>query len=255
MGKLVAVGGLHVPSKVRPLERDLDKLCAETGFPPGEEFKWSPERKQWMRHLVGTERTDFFLEALSLARRSGASAIVTVVEAGAQPANQGVKTAHEDAVTLFLERAHNQVSSGGEAIVILDQPGGRRKDETTVLRTLIRRMNTGTTYTSLDHLALVVATDSSLVRLVQLADVTVGCTLAYVAGERKWSAAVFEGGIKPILRSAGGRIGGVGLKIHPDGRYANLYHWLLGDTTFVKNRSSRPLPLSDHPYAASPDVP
>jgi hypothetical protein len=66
---------------------------------------------------------------------------------------------------------------------------------------------------------------------------------------------VFEKGITPILRSAGGRIGGTGLKIHPDRRYVNLYHWLLGDTTFVKGGSSSPLPLSDHPYATSPDTP
>jgi hypothetical protein len=157
-------------------------------------------------------------------------------------------------MTLFLERAHNQIAHGSQAIVIVDQPGGRRKDETRMLRMLIQRINRGTTYASLDRLALVVATDSLLVRLVQLADVTVSCTLADVGGERNWSPLVFQG-IKPILRSASGRIGGVGLKIHPDGRYANLYHWLLGDTTFVKGKKSWPMPLSDHPYAASPDIP
>lgn len=258
MRELVAVGGLHVPSEaVGALERDLDELSAETGFPPGEEFKWSPKSKQWMRdNLVGNERTEFFLQALNLARKSGASAIVTVVDTKAQPANPGAGSPQEDAMILFLERAHNQIAHGSQGIVVVDQPGGNRKEETKMLRILIQRINRGTTYASLDRLALVVATDSSLVRLVQLADVTVGCTISYVGGEQTWSAPVFEKRIKPLLRRAeDGRIGGVGLKIHPDGRYADLYHWLLGDTTFPKGGSCRPLPLPDYPYAASADVP
>jgi hypothetical protein len=49
MGALVAVGGVHIPSaQVRSLERGLDDLCAEAGFPKNEEFKWSPDKKLWM---------------------------------------------------------------------------------------------------------------------------------------------------------------------------------------------------------------
>ncbi len=54
MGPLVAIGGIHVGADhVGPLERELDELCAATGFPDGEEFKWSTGRQTWMRdHLV-----------------------------------------------------------------------------------------------------------------------------------------------------------------------------------------------------------
>jgi hypothetical protein len=45
MGALVAVGGVHIPSaQVRSLERGLDDLCAEAGFPKNEEFSGPPTR-------------------------------------------------------------------------------------------------------------------------------------------------------------------------------------------------------------------
>jgi hypothetical protein len=52
-----------------------------------------------------------------------------------------------------------------------------------------------------------------------------------------------------------GRIGGLGLKIHPDFRYANLYHWLLGDSHFVRYQSGYPLPFKSRPYAIDALVP
>jgi len=78
MGPMVGVGGLHVPSRsVRSLERALDNLCRATGFPDGEEFKWSPRRSSWMyRGLIEDARRDFFLAALELAAQAGATAIV-----------------------------------------------------------------------------------------------------------------------------------------------------------------------------------
>ena len=56
--------------------------------------------------------------------------------------------------------------------------------------------------------------------------------------------------MKVLLRSGSGRIGGVGLKIDPDFSYANLYHWVLGDTDFWRGNLGTPLPLNDRPYAA-----
>ncbi len=254
--KLVAVGGLHIPSEtVRDLERGLNELCTRIGFPSGEEFKWSPNKKHWMQqNLVGKERTGFFVKVLDLARQSNASAIVVVVDTRARPANRQATSPEEDAMTLFLERAQNQLASCRQAIVVIDQPGGTRKDETKTLRALIERTNRGTSYASLDRLAIVVAANSSLLRLLQLADLVVGCTLSFVSGERRYSPPVFAT-IKEILRSQDGRIGGVGLKIHPDGRYANLYHWLLGDRSFQKRGDVKKLPLPDRPYACSPDAP
>ncbi|HZK50776.1 MAG TPA: hypothetical protein VFD47_04340, partial [Actinomycetota bacterium] len=49
-------------------------------------------------------------------------------------------------------------------------------------------------------------------------------------------------GILPLLREDYGCKGGRGLKIHPDLRYGNLYHWLLGDEAFVRYEGGIDLP-------------
>jgi hypothetical protein len=63
-----------------------------------------------------------------------------------------------------------------------------------------------------------------------------------VAGEAKFSPAIFEDGILPLLRTDSGCKGGRGLKIHPDFRYGNLYHWLLHDSHLVRYQSGISLP-------------
>jgi len=45
-----------------------------------------------------------------------------------------------------------------------------------------------------------------------------------------------------LLREDYGCKGGRGLKIHPDLRYGNLYHWLLGDEAFVRYEGGIDLP-------------
>jgi len=80
------------------------------------------------------------------------------------------------------------------------------------------------------------------------ADVVTSCVVARVSGESTHSPPVFDL-IKPLLRSDGHRIGGVGLKIHPDFVYANLYHWLLGDSHFHRFNIGFPMPLKDRPFS------
>ena len=58
--------------------------------------------------------------------------------------------------------------------------------------------------------------------------------------------------IHPILRREGDRIGGVGLKLHPDFVYANLYHWLVGDAHYWRGNIGTPLPLKGRPYSTDP---
>src|ERR1700686_9337 len=66
MSRLVAAGGIYVPSaNINPLERRLSQICLDAQFPPGEEFKWSPGREDWMHDgLVGRPREAFFAEIL-----------------------------------------------------------------------------------------------------------------------------------------------------------------------------------------------
>lgn len=258
MGPMLAVGGIHVPGdSVRQLEHALDDLCGAQGFPQGEEFKWSPGRKSWMRQgLVEEARQDFFLAALALARDAGATAIVAMVDKNRRAANSSASSAEEDVTLLFLERAHNLLMpSGTHACVVFDRPGGKGSDDNAFLAGCMSHMRTGTGYAKLDTLALALSTDSKLSRLVQLADVVTSCTTARVTGEYTYSPPVFDGGILPMLREDGSVRGGRGLKLHPDLLYGNLYHWLLGDETYIKRMTGTPLPSTGfHRYQQSPDV-
>jgi uncharacterized protein DUF3800 len=257
MGHLVAVGGLHIPSTaVGKLERDLDDLCGSFGFPTGEEFKWSPGRGQWMRKsLTSAKRTEFYRAALGMAQERGARGIVVVEDTNAARAVAGTPSPEEDVVMLFLERADNYLrSTGTEALVVADQPSGGREAEHRFLSGCLARMRAGTEFVKFARLTLLLTSDSRLSRLVQLADVVTGCTVSYIAGESTFAPITFQW-IRPLLREELGRIGGVGVKIHPDGRYANLYHWLLGDEYLVRYPQGLALPTPGRAYWESPDEP
>jgi hypothetical protein len=88
-------------------------------------------------------------------------------------------------------------------------------------------------------------------RLMQLADLITSCTLSYVGGQVEHHTTLFKEKVAPQLRSMGGRIWGYGLKIQPDFRYGNLYHWLLGDESL----GHIDLPTRNRAYAGSPDEP
>jgi hypothetical protein len=256
MGPLVAVGGFHLPGEsARSLEVGLEELCLKSGFPQGEEFKWSPGSRSWMRKALQFDRRrDFFLAALDLARKASATAIVAVSDTQSQPASSGVENPEHDVVTLFLERAQNLLGPlGTDAIVLFDRPSGNRKAERKFLARCLQTIRAGTPFVDFEHLAFAVSTDSHLVRVLQLADVVVSCTLSCVAGEKTWAPPVFQG-IRPMLRTEGRRVGGVGLKLHPDRKYVNLYHWLVGDTYYRRGMSGWDLPIPGRPYASSPNT-
>lgn len=244
MGPLVAVGGLRIPGdRLRELEVGLDELCATTEFPAGEEFKWSPGRRDWMyRNLREQARTDFFLAALNLAQNIGAAAIVVIEDTNKSRARRESKSHEEDVTTLFLERADIDLGHAESGLVVFDRPPGNRKRETEFLAGAIDRIRTGTAYTDFSKLTLALSSDSRLSRSLQIADVVTACTTAFVSGESNWSPPVFQGGILPLLREVSGCKGGRGLKIHPDFRYGNLYHWLLGDKTLWRGSIGTPLP-------------
>jgi Protein of unknown function (DUF3800) len=238
MGQLVAVGGLHVPSaSIRPLSLALDDICKDFRFPSDQdEFKWSPHRGTWMRkNLEAEDRHAFFSECLKEAKVHDCQACI-VIEDETHKTTDGKRDGHElDAVKLFLERTHNHLNAKDtEAILLADHPSGGRRAEARFVASCLETMREGTRFVDLEKIALVLTEDSKSVRLLQLADLIVGCTVAYVGGESDFSPALFDQHIKPMLRSEKGQIGGVGLKLHADLRYANLYHWLLGDSHFWK---------------------
>lgn len=250
MRHLVAAGGLHVPgSAVGSLERELHELCEEFEFPAGEEFKWSPGRRDWMRNnLTEDDRSEFFRNALELARGHDVAAVVVIADSKSGRAISSSKDAEEDVVAMLLERVQNQCrSTGVDALVVADRPGGDRKSETRFLSDCLDTLRVGTTFVQFDRLALLLTADSKMSRLLQLADVVTSCTVNFVAGEDRFSPQTFAA-IKPLLRRDSGRVGGVGVKIHPDLRYGNLYYWLLEDTHLVRQWTGIPLPERGKPY-------
>jgi hypothetical protein len=255
-GPLVAFGGVHVPDGVvGEAERGIENFCAEFGFPPGEPFKWSPRRDHWMRtNLVDDRRRDFLTRVLTSLRERDCHALVVIEEEGHKPAIPEVD-AETDVTLMFLERVENNLLRlRTNGLVIAAQPSGQRDDEHKFLTDCLTMLRSGTKYVRPERIALnVLSTPSALVRLLQVADVVVSCAIARVSGEDRYSPAIFDV-LRPMLFSELSRIGGVGLKIHPDLVYGNLYHWLLGDTHLWKGSVGNPLPHPGIPYATGANV-
>jgi hypothetical protein len=256
MGPLAAVGGVCVSEEaVRPLELGLDGLCQEAGFPDGEEFKWSPKDEHWMkRNLVRAARRDFFFGVMDLVAQHGVKAIVVLEDTSRGQADHTAPSAEDDVVRLFFERVDNYLSPNGRGIVIADRPGGGQEDEDRFLAGCLGTLRSGTPYAQLERISLALTTSSHHARLLQVADLVVGATTACFAGECRYAPPMFER-IRPLLREEGGRVGGVGLKIQPDFRYMNLYHWLLGDDYYRRGMAGVGLPRPGYSYAESPDAP
>lgn len=258
MGPLVAMGAIAIDAdKAGPLEKEMGTLCEMYGFPKNQPFKWSPGKGLWMKDsLVEERRREFFIDALSLAAGNGTKALSVVVDEKRATATPRAPSHEIDAMWLLLERIETALQMAGEdGMVILAQPSGGSKDEKSFIKECIKMLDAGTSYVKPARIALpVLSTLSQNARLLQLADLITSCTLALVAGESKYAPPIFDL-IKPMLLGGLGRLGGVGLKIHPDFLYANLYHWLLEDTHLVRAGSGHPLPLKNFPYSSDPREP
>jgi len=255
IGPLVGVGGVYVAAaQVPTLEREIGLLCRATGFPDGQEFKWSPGKRQpFMKtSLHGDARLTFYRELFQLASAHNASFGVVIEDTRHRPARK-VSSCHENDVTsLFLERANLSLKARGvDGIVIIAQPGGGTGDTGKLVSTCIDLLRAGTEYSKLDKFPLgIVIARASQIRLLQLADIVASCVLARVAGESNHSPQVFEL-IRPLLQQENGRTAGIGLKLHPDYVLANLYYWLLAEQYFFKRNWGFPLPLVDQLFASN----
>jgi hypothetical protein len=156
---------------------------------------------------------------------------------------------------MFLERANMSFRSvAKDGLVIVAKPGGGHQENENFIANCLEVLEAGTQYLKFHNIALPVLTvNSRHIRLVQLADIVTSCTLARISGEKRYSPPIFDF-IKPLFRKELDLIGGVGLKIHPDFRYANLYYWLLGDTHVRRYNVGIPLPLEGHLYFDDPGI-
>ena len=250
MGPLVAIGGINVAGEqVGVLGNAIDEICTSAGFPQGEEFKWSPGRELWMHSgLVGADRERFFVAVLGRLADSDVRSLVVIGDSNHRTATDS-DDPETDVTTMFLERVESQCRSDhSEGFVVVDRPSGGRRDEDMFLAGCLETIQSGTTYIKPRQIAHnVVSTPSKLSRLLQAADFITGCTLAIVSGEQEYSPSVFAS-VLPLFQRHMNRIGGCGLKIHPDFRYANLYHWIVGDSHLWKGKTGTKLPMIDYPY-------
>jgi hypothetical protein len=254
MNPLVGVGGIYVPSeRVNTLERLLNQLCVNAEFPPGEEFKWSPGREDWMHHgLTARPRADFFSAVLRCCAESRVRAIV--VASDVQSNHPRKCSSHEHfIVQLLIERIERLAASAGrDAVIVFDRPGGAKAQEDDFLAQCLETIQDGTPYVRPERIALnALSTSSHFIRLLQTADLFTGCVMAYMSGEGKYSPAQMAA-IKPMLAGEVGKIGGFGIKIYPN-RYMNLYHWLFGDTHKWQGNWGIPLPFVNLPYPRNAD--
>lgn len=250
MNRLVGVGGIYVPSEsVNTFERALNQLCVNAGFPPGEEFKWSPNREDWMHQgLTGAPRTAFFLDVLRLCVEHGVK--VAVVISDTESRHPVHYRSHEDfAILLLIERIEWLASRAvRDVVVVFDRPGGAQAEEESFLARCLETIQDGTPFLRPARIALnALSTSSHFVRLLQAADLITSCVTAFVAGENRYSTQLIPA-IRPLLATNAHRVGGFGIKIHPDFWYANLYHWLFGDSHFWRGNVGHPFPLLTHPY-------
>lgn len=235
----------------REIESALEQICKNAGFPRHEEFKWSPRRDTWMwSNLTGQDRERFFHSVLDTAADAGVDAHVVVEDTTCPRAIRSAPDSESSAAWMFLERAHVCLErTNVDGVIVIDTPSGARDDEARFVRNCYDILIAGTEYHQFSRFAInVVCGDSRHIRMLQLADLVTSCTTARIAGETRYSPAIFDR-IVPLLRVDDGRCGGVGLKIWPN-EYRNLYHWLLRES-FYRRRASgdEALPVHGIPYA------
>jgi len=256
MGPLVAVGGICLPGEaISKLEGRIEALCADYGFPAGEEFNWSPGQHLWMHSNLNEEkRRQFFIQVLKLTQDSAATAIA-VIEDGSCPLATDATGPELDVARLFLDRVQKLLGRRkSDGIVIVPRPPGDGAGEDKFLGGCLETLQRGTGYVKPDRIILsVLFSPSRSFRLLQVANVVTSCTIAAVSGENQFSPPVFAS-VKSLLAREGDRTGGVGLSLHPYFMYANLYHWLVGDSYFWKSGTKFHLPLPCYPYSSHPNT-
>lgn len=254
MGPLVSVGGISVPyGVVGEIERKINGVCDKYGFPDAEPFKWSPGRELWMtKNLINAKRKEFFLEVLGTLKKYKVTAIVAIEDEKYKTAAKEDIPHEQDVTKLFLERVDNYLNAEQcDGIVISDRPGD---DKEKFILNCFKTIREGTRQVKIKRICLnVLPIPSKFIRLLQCADLITSCTVARVSGENNFSPDIFDK-IRDIFIRNSNRIGGVGLKIHPDFKYANLYHWLAGDSHFWKSNCGTPMPIKECKYSSSENI-
>ncbi|MFE6155588.1 hypothetical protein [Streptomyces sp. NPDC057889] len=237
LGALHAYGAVIFPhDSLQPYRERLAQLRQELGVPAGTEFKWSPDggplHKKWNElHTARVRMLEWSVEL-------GVRACVVVCAPELMPGWSETKLKSE-----MLEYLYERVtySFGDEqGIVIADQPGGGRTDETRWLTDALALDIDGTQYVNPANkqiLLPIITTRSDHVDHLQLADLVTAATTALIAGAP--AADRYKGLIHTLLvKNYRGYAGGAGLKFIPSASYSpralmNLAYWVFGEDAYV----------------------
>lgn len=250
-GDAVGVGGVMCDASVAfEVEAEIDRACEESGFPEGETFKWSPGKGSWLHSsLVNDERRAFFEKVISIVLEADGKFCVVVLDRSYKTAS-GAHDHELDALTLCLERFDNAIPKDERAIAIVAKPSGGKKDEKQLLEETKKLRKMGTDYSSFSKIGMNLITmpfDHS--RLLQVADLVTSSVTALISGSERYSRPIFDALMPGLLKNAFGMVGGIGMKVHPDFVYENLYYWILREDLVVPDCYE--LPRKDRPFAAS----
>lgn len=216
-----------------------------------------PAPEPFMRtQLVEDRREGFYEGLIELAISHQVRACVVIEDTKFKTAREQSRDHEHDVTALFLERVSADLrAQAADGTMVVAKPRGGHKEEQKFLGQCLQLLESGTEYEPLANLPLgVFIAQSNGLRLLQLADVVASCVVARVAGEVRYSPRIFEQ-LKPLFRRDGDRVGGFGVKLHPDFIYANLYHWLLGDSYITRNGFDIPLPDPDGRFGDHPNEP
>jgi hypothetical protein len=235
MGKLVAFGGVLVPSdRLKSLGNGIDQICLAHGIPPGEEIKWSPRKGSWIyQNLQGDQRLTCYSAILQTAVEHGCKAIVAACDYELR--NLKPEWGFERCVQYALERVSTHLAaSTEEALIVADRPSGGHKEADQFLAAFTEHLASTHNHMLEQTFSMNLLTaPSNMLRGLQLADLVVAITTCMLAGQSKWAAQYFDPVKQMLIRNNFGYIGGTGVKVYPD-KLINLYKWAIGEEHYSK---------------------
>ncbi|MFF5257019.1 DUF3800 domain-containing protein [Streptomyces leeuwenhoekii] len=238
LGPLHAYGAVIFPQEsLQPYREELAQLRQELGVPAGTEFKWSPDggplHKKW------TELHTARVRMLEAAAALGVRACAVICAPELMPERYSENQLKMEMLEYLYERVTYTLGED-KGILIADQPGGGRKDETRWLADALALDTDGTQYVKpadKQILLPVITTRSDHVDHLQLADLVAAATTALIAGAT--SADPYRDLIYKLLaKNTRGWASGTGLKFMPSAPYnwralMNLAYWVFGEYTYV----------------------
>ncbi|MFI0818302.1 hypothetical protein ACH4TX_15780 [Streptomyces sp. NPDC021098] len=265
LGSLHAYGAVVFPAEaLQPFRQDLAALRADLGVPAGTEFKWSPDggplHKRW--NDLHTAR----LRMLESAAKLKVRATVVVCAPDLMPAAMTETELKSMMLRYLYERVTYVLGRGGQGVMIADQPGGGRPDETRWLADALALDVDGTQYVRPEDkqvLLPIITTRSDHVDHLQLADLVASCATALIAGARR-SERYREQLYRLLAKNFRDLTCGAGVKfapstLHNPNSLMNLAHWVFGEDAYVLPESSSilgyTLPSSQWKYGSESGLP